>query len=96
MKAKFLALAFGLALSAPQAFAQNYPTRAITVVVPYAAGGNTDVVGRIVAELKKVSGWEGPLDAKRRDSLQGQLLIAVKNKAELGNGLGIRQTYHPS
>lgn len=30
--------------------AQVYPDRSITVIVPYAPGGNTDVVGRIVAE----------------------------------------------
>jgi tripartite-type tricarboxylate transporter receptor subunit TctC len=33
------------------AFAQpSYPTRAITVIVPFAAGGNNDVSGRIVAK----------------------------------------------
>jgi tripartite-type tricarboxylate transporter receptor subunit TctC len=30
--------------------AQSYPTRPITMIVPYAAGGPTDVIGRIVAE----------------------------------------------
>ena len=32
------------------AFAQAYPTRSITVVVPFPAGGPSDVVARIVAE----------------------------------------------
>jgi len=31
-------------------FAQNYPTRRITVVVPFPAGGPSDVVARIVTE----------------------------------------------
>lgn len=35
--------------------AQTYPDRALTVVVPYAPGGNTDVVGRIVAEQMAVA-----------------------------------------
>lgn len=32
----------------------DYPTRAVTVVVPYPAGGTTDVLGRIVAEQLSV------------------------------------------
>lgn len=32
------------------AAAQTYPTRPITMIIPFAAGGPTDVVGRIIAE----------------------------------------------
>jgi putative tricarboxylic transport membrane protein len=32
------------------AFAQNYPTRPVTIIVPFAPGGATDVVGRIIGE----------------------------------------------
>ncbi len=40
-----------LALSAIGAQAQNYPTRAATVIVPFAAGGPADITGRIVADI---------------------------------------------
>lgn len=33
-----------------QAPAQNYPSRPITLIVPYAAGGSVDAVGRIVSD----------------------------------------------
>lgn len=37
-----------LALAAP-ALAQSYPTRPVTMIVPYAPGGSVDAVGRVVA-----------------------------------------------
>src|SRR5437016_776137 len=37
-----------VAVSAPAA-AQNWPNRPVTMVVPYAAGGSTDIIGRIFA-----------------------------------------------
>ena len=50
---KFLALAFataGMSLVPVTASAQSYPSRSITVVVPFPAGGPSDVVARIVTE----------------------------------------------
>ena len=35
---------------ASAAVAQNWPTRPITMIVPYAAGGPVDTVGRIMAQ----------------------------------------------
>lgn len=43
------ALALGLGATAA-ATAQDYPAKPITVVVPYAAGGTTDIIGRALAE----------------------------------------------
>jgi tripartite-type tricarboxylate transporter receptor subunit TctC len=45
-----VALAAFAALTCLPASAQTYPTRPITVVVPFPAGGPSDVVARIVAE----------------------------------------------
>jgi len=44
------AVALTSVVGAGTASAQNYPTRPITVIVPFAAGGPTDVIARIVGE----------------------------------------------
>lgn len=40
-----------LALSAPAAWAQKYPRRPVTLVVPWGAGGGTDAVGRYLGAM---------------------------------------------
>jgi len=58
MKRFIIALAAALGLSTA-ASAQTYPTHPITVIVPFAAGGPTDVVARIVGEhMSKVLGQQ--------------------------------------
>lgn len=61
-----------LAISAA-AHAQSFPERSITLVVPFAAGGSTDVVARVIAQ-------------KMGDDLGQQ--IVVENVAGAGGNLG--------
>jgi len=69
-------LAGGTMLLASTALAQDYPDRQITMVVPFAAGGPTDTVGRLVAE--------------RMSEELGQQII-VENVGGAGGTLGAQQ-----
>src|SRR6478672_137073 len=44
-----LAIVAACALASAGAHGQNYPSRAVRIVVPYAAGGNTDFTARVIA-----------------------------------------------
>lgn len=69
--------ALGLGLAAPAiASAQSFPTRNLSIVVPFAAGGPTDTVARLVAQgmtanlgqnviVENVAGAGGTLGAQR-------------------------------
>jgi hypothetical protein len=48
MKVRAALAALTLAIAVP-AYAQDFPTRAMTMVIPFAAGGPTDVLGRGIA-----------------------------------------------
>ncbi len=68
--------AFVFLLAGASALAQDYPSRPITLVVPYAAGGGNDVMARIVAE-------------KMSKSLGQQ--IVIENKGGAGGSIATRQ-----
>jgi tripartite-type tricarboxylate transporter receptor subunit TctC len=56
MRTLLLGVAFTAILdSASAATAQGFPSRPITVIVPFAAGGPNDTIGRIVTERMRVS-----------------------------------------
>src|SRR3546814_9248260 len=47
---KLAAAGLAFTLASAQAAHADYPERAVTVVVPFSAGGNTDTIARIVAD----------------------------------------------
>ena len=70
--AKALA-ALGVLAVASQAWAQGYPDRPIRLIVPFAAGGNADINGRVVADVVQRA--------------FGQPAV-VENRAGAGGGVG--------
>src|SRR5215218_2961653 len=56
---RYLIAALGLLASSPLACAQEWPSRPVTMIVPYAAGGPVDTIGRIMAQgLTEVLGQQ--------------------------------------
>ena len=51
MRGRWIAAALLMLAGMSGALAQDYPTRTVTVIVPFAAGGPADVTGRIVADI---------------------------------------------
>jgi tripartite-type tricarboxylate transporter receptor subunit TctC len=72
MKSTFVAAAFGL--TSALALAQSYPTKTISIVVPFSAGGPTDRVARDLAEAMRK-----PL---------GGATIVIDNTAGAGSSIG--------
>lgn len=74
------AFAVCLAAAASPAFAQNWPTRPLTIVSPYPAGGITDMLCRIVGEeLGKTLGQ--PVVVENRTGAGGAIAKAQVAKA---------------
>jgi len=65
-------LTAALVLTSPAVRAQTYPSRQITLIVPFAAGGSNDVVGRAIG--KKLSeAWGQPVIVENRPGAGGMI-----------------------
>ena len=106
---QFLHLAAGAAALptvSRMAGAQAYPSRAITMVVPYGAGGPTDTIGRIAAEgmraslgqpvvIENVPGASGTIGVGRvaRAAADGYTLVIGGGPTHVWNGAMIALPY---
>jgi len=94
-----IALAFAVFVVVSGAAAQTYPTRPVTVIVPFAAGGVTDIVARIVSErmktalgqsviIENVSGAGGTIGVTRlfRAAPDGYTLVVGQWTSHVGAG----------
>ena len=63
-------LAAALVLTSPAARAQTYPSRQITLIIPFAAGGSNDLVGRAIGK-KLTEAWGQPVVVENRAGAGG-------------------------
>ncbi len=76
LKSGLAAIALGACATLPATAQQDFPNRAITLVVPYAAGGGNDVMGRLVAD--------------KMSRTLGQQVV-VENRGGAGGSIATRQ-----
>src|SRR5580704_4698613 len=69
-------LAAALVLASPAAHAQTYPSKQITLVIPFAAGGSNDIIARAIG--KELSdAWGQPVIAENRPGAGGVIGAAA-------------------
>jgi tripartite-type tricarboxylate transporter receptor subunit TctC len=90
------------------AFAQAYPARPITVIVPYAVGGTTDIVARLVTTqignslgqpfvVDNRAGGGGNIGwgSAARSAADGYTLLTTEMSFTIAPALGTRQPFDP-
>ncbi len=106
MRRPLLAILLATLAGAGSAIAQGYPSRPITMVVPFPAGGSTDVIGRIVSErmraslgqpiiIENVGGAGGSIGVGRvaRASPDGYMLDIGQWDTHVANGATYKLSY---
>lgn len=95
-----------IASAAGNAFAQAYPTKAITVVVPYAVGGTTDIVARLVTQqignglgqslvVDNRAGGGGNIGwgSVARSAPDGHTILTTEMSFTIAPALGVKQPF---
>src|SRR4051812_34716594 len=83
MNVKYLMKSLAAALAAaliPHAAAQTYPAKNITIIMPYAAGGSSDVLTRATAKLLG-DAWGRNIIVDNRPGASGMIGAEVVAKA---------------
>ncbi len=106
--ARRLASALLLLAGAGGAFAQAYPSKPVTVVVPYAVGGTTDIVARLVTTqignglgqpmvVDNRAGGGGNIGwgAVARSPADGYTLLTTEMSFTIAPALGTKQPFDP-
>src|SRR5262249_43768989 len=99
MRTFWIALALALFVQVAGAAAQSYPSRPVTIIVPVAAGGVTDIGARVVGErmrgalgqpviVENVTGAGGTIGVTRlfRSAGDGYTLIVGQWSSHVGAG----------
>src|SRR5207244_7418920 len=73
-------LAAALVLASPAARAQTYPSRQITLIIPFAPGGSNDLVGRAIGK-KLAEAWGQPVVVENRGGAGALIGTAAVAKA---------------
>jgi tripartite-type tricarboxylate transporter receptor subunit TctC len=101
-------VAASLLLATGSVFAQAYPSKPITIVVPYAVGGTTDIVGRLVGtQIGNALGQPLVIDNKAggggnigwgavaRSAPDGYTLLTTEMSFTIAPALGTKQPFDP-
>ena len=73
-------VALGYALTGANALAQNYPTKPIRLIVPFAPGGGTDITARAVAQ-KLTESWGQTVVTDNRPGANGTIGVDIAAKS---------------